>query len=463
MNLTAEQIAALEGIASSNGAGPGGDGAALPRTDLETARLFASEHSGRLRHVRLNRMWLAWDGTRWRRDATGEANRAAKRTAFALLARAAAVGDSEQAKAAVKWALQVRAEPRIRAMLTLAETEIEIAISPDDLDTDRYRLACANGTLELRTGELRPHDPDDLISLGADVAYDPEAGCPRWERFLQEIFSGDEELIEFVHRLIGHSLTGDTRERILAVLHGSGCNGKSTFVETIKLLLGDLAATAAFDSFARARGDRGPRNDLARLHRARVVIAAESGEGRRLDEATVKQLTGGDTVAARFLYGEHFEFRPEFKLMLVTNHRPKVDGDDDAIWDRIRLVPFEQNFRGREEKDLPEKLMGEMPGILRWAVEGCLAWQRDGLGEPAAVSRATSEYRQDEDLLGAFLEERCILDGEIEPAKLRNAYADYCREIGEKPLAANVLGKHLARRGITRNKRAGIYQGVRLK
>jgi putative DNA primase/helicase len=462
VNLTAEQARNLEQIASSNGAGPT-ESVLLPLTDLETSQLFAHEHGARLRHVRAQRMWLNYDGTIWRRDATGEAQRAAKQTAYGLLARAAALADSEQAKAAAKWALQVRAEPRIRAMLALAETELPIAISPEQLDTDPWLLACPNGTLELGCGELRDHEPDDLISLATEVIYDRDATCPRWERFLQEIFNGDEELIGFVHRLIGYCLTGDTREHVLVVLHGGGRNGKSTLIKILQRLLGDHGVTAALDTFLRARGDRGPRNDLARLHRARLVTAAESGEGRRLDEATVKELTGGDRIAARFLYQEHIEFVPMFKLAIVTNHKPRVDGGDDAIWARMRLVPFEVCFEGREDKQLSEKLEAELPGILAWAVRGCLAWQQEGLGQAAAVSRATAEYRQDEDVLGAFLDEACVLEGEIEPAKLREAYEDYCKEIGEKPLAASVLGKQLARRGITKDKRAGVYRGVSLR
>lgn len=212
--------------------------------------------------------------------------------------------------------------------------------------------------------------------------------------------------------------------------------------------------------------DRGPRNDLARLHRARLVTAAESGEGRRLDEATVKEITGGDAIAARFLYGEHFEFTPQFKLLLVTNHRPKVDGDDDAIWRRLRLVPFEQSFEGREDRGLVDKLEAELPGILAWAVGGCLEWQRDGLGTAGAVTRATAEYRQDEDVLGAFLEERCELGGETATTELRDAYERFCAELGEKPLAANMLGRRLGRRGIRRQQRAGgarVYVGVQVQ
>jgi len=429
------------------------------RTELGNAMLFAAEHAGALRHVRARKTWIAWDGRRWRRDETGDADRAAKATVDALLDRALKADDEK----AIKWAIASRREQSLRATLTLAATEAALALEADALDRDAWLLTCANGTLDLRTGILGPHDPANLITMATDVSYDPSAACPRWLRFLSEVFGGDHDLIAFVQGFVGYCLTGDTREHILVVLHGAGRNGKSVFTKTIQRLLGDHATVATTDTFLRSRNDRGPRNDLARLHRARLVTAAESGDGHRLDEATVKELTGGDKIAARFLFSENFEFEPRFKLVITTNHRPKVDGEDDAIWARLRLVPFEVCFEGREDKTLAGKLEAELPGILAWAVQGCMRWQKTGLGHAAAITRATEGYRQDEDVLGAFLDERCILEGEIKPVELRASYEAYCEEIGEKPLAGNVLGKKLARRGIERHKRAGVYRGIRLQ
>ena len=433
-------------------------------TDLGNARRFAADHQHRLRYVVQRRRWLVWRDGRWREDDDGEHDRAAKHTVETMLARAITL-DGDTRKHVIKHALNSQEAPRLRRMLDLAGTEPELALTVERLDADPWILSCQNGTLDLRTGELRPRDPADLISLGSQIPYEPSATCPRWQRFLLEAFADDPELVEFVRRAIGYSLTGDTREHALFICHGAGANGKTTFLETAKRLLGGLAATAAFDTFARARGDRGPRNDLARLHRARLVAAAESGEGRRLDEATVKQITGGDTVAARFLYGEHFEYRPAFKLWLATNHRPRVDGDDDAIWRRIRLIPFNVSFRGREDRELEQTLAAELPGILTWAVQGCLAWQSDGLGSAGAVDEATAEYRQEEDVLGAFLTERCELGAghETAPADLRTAYETYRAELGEKPVTASVLGKQLSRRGIKRGGRNSVYRGLRLR
>ncbi len=239
--------------------------------------------------------------------------------------------DDTQRDKAAKWALASQSDMRLRALVNVAATEPGIALSADRLDADPWLLSCANGTVDLRTGKLRRPDQTDLLSLGTELSYDAEATCPRWELFLSEVFDGDDELVRFVKRAVGYSLTGDTREHALFVCHGTGRNGKSTLLETLKHVAGGFAVTAPFDTSTRARGDRGVRNDLARLHRARLVAAFEAGEGRRLDEATVKTLTGGDTIAARFLYGEFFEFTPHFKLWLVSNFRPRVDGADDAI------------------------------------------------------------------------------------------------------------------------------------
>ena len=242
---------------------------------------------------------------------------------------------------------------------------------------------------------------------------------------------------------------------MFAVLHGPGTNGKSTLIDVIKRVLGDHALTAAFDTFTRQRDIGKTRNDLARLHRARLVVAAESNEGRRLDEAVVKLITGGDSIAVRFLYQEIFEYTPEFKLMLVTNNRPKVEGADDAIWRRIRLIPFEVSFKGRADLGLKETLFTELPGILAWAVAGCLAWQSEGLGETAAVEDASREYRQESDVLGAFLAERCEMDGETEVAEVRRAYNEFRDQLNEPQVEPHVLGKALAKRGINSVRKQG--------
>lgn len=441
------------------------DGHAHLRTDLANARLFAELHGSVFRHVRENRTWLNYTDGRWLRDVTGAADRAAKETVDVMFQHAVDLAGDARA-GAVRHALSSQSAGAQNAMLQLASTEPGIAIRADALDRDPYLLSCANGTLDLRTGLLRPHDPDDLLSLGNSIEFDADAKCTRWLRFLDEVFPGDADLIAFVQRCIGYSLTGDTREHVVIILHGSGRNGKTTLVETVKQLVGTLAKVAPFDSFARARGDRGTRNDLARLHRARFVSSVESAEGRKLDESLVKQLSGGDSIAVRYLYSEHFEYRPEFTIWLATNSKPQIDAGDDAVWARMRLIPFGQCFLGREDRALAGDLHAELPGILSWAVQGCLDWQRDGLGQTAAVDIATSDYRAGEDPLADFLADRCTITAgaRVEARILRAAYEAWCTGNGVRPLAANELGKALNRHAVTpeRTKHARYYVGIQV-
>jgi putative DNA primase/helicase len=433
-------------------------------TDLGNAQLLAKMSAARLRHVPERREWFEWHEGRWRKDDRGAIDEVAKDVARERLRQAAEYTSDQDRANAAKWAIASHGDQRIQAMIRLARTEPGLVLRANEFDADPFLLACGNGTLDLRTGELRPHQPFDLISLGTDVRYDPEALYPRWLRFLLEVFDGDEQLIQWVRRFVGYCLTGEVREHVVAIAHGFGCNGKDTFMRPIHRVLGDHARTCGFDTFMRRR-EAGVRNDLAALHRSRLVIASESNEDKRLDEALIKLLSGGGNVTARFLYGEFFEYEPQFKILLVTNHRPRVDGNDDAIWRRLRLIPFEVSFQGREDRTLAEALESELPGILNWAVQGCLEWQQDGLGICTAVERATNDYRADEDVLAAFIAERCVLDESIEPLALREAYDAFCKELGEKPVSANALGKRLAKHGITRGTANGakVYRGISLR
>jgi putative DNA primase/helicase len=434
------------------------------RSDAGNAERLVATHGQDLRYVP-GVGWHYWDGCRWRRDDDGELTRRVRDVARRMLRDATDEPDDAERKRAVAFALRSEGVQRLAAAVTLAAADQRVVVRGDLLDAHPMLLTCANGTIDLQTGRLLDAQRDHLITRATPVPYDPDAKCPRWERFLLEVFAGDDELIAFVHRLAGYCLTGDTREHALIVLHGAGANGKSTLVETLRRLLGELATAASFDAFTRARGDRGPRNDLARLRGARLVTASESGEGRRLDEATVKEVTGGDTLAVRFLYGEHFEFQPDFKLWLVSNHRPRVDGDDDAIWRRLRLIPFNVSFEGREDRTLTNALEHELPGILAWAVRGCLDWQHRGLQPPATVLAATIAYRDDEDTLGAFLAECTTPGGQTRAADLRGLYETWCTANGETPIPGNELGKRLAKRGIEQKrgtKGARHYIGIRV-
>lgn len=438
----------------------------IPRTDSGNAERFVAKYHDRLRFVGEANHWIQWTGTRWERDRLGRAQNTAHELTRDMYIAAWELQDKQEREEASKWALRSQSAGAIRSMVELARTTPKMTVSQGDLDRKPFLLACANGVVDLETGRLRAADPADLITRGSPVAYSPDAPRPeRFERFLDELFDGDRDLIGWLQRFVGYALTGDTREHVLAVFYGSGCNGKSTLLTVLRDLLGDLAATSPFDTFAQTRNDDGPRNDLARLAGARLVSASETGNGRRLDEACVKQVTGADTITARFLYQEHFEFEPTFKIVLSTNHRPRVVGDDAGIWRRLRLVPFEQSFLGREDRTLNDDLRGELPGVLRWAVQGCLAWQEHGLGTAAAVTAATDDYRAGEDVLGGFLEACCGADGHVPVAHLRGAYEAWCQREGEESLRARAFSEAVLRRpGVesARTSSARIYRGIHL-
>jgi putative DNA primase/helicase len=335
----------------------------------------------------------------------------------------------------------------------LTEAKPYLAIGMDDLDRDPWLINCQNGTLDLRTGKLKPHDPADRITKIVPVDYDSEAPCPRFEQFLKETLV-DEAVISFVKRYSGYTLTGITRERLLAILYGFGKNGKTTLVELLRDVMGGYATNTDTETLLMKRY-QGVGNDVAALKGARFVSAAEVEQGRRLAESKVKQLTGRDTVTARFLFGEPFNFTPEFKLWLSTNNKPVIQGTDDAIWDRIRLIPFTQRFDGaRQDPKLSEKLRGEMVGVLAWMVEGCLEWQEHGLGEPESVRAATDQYRAEMDTLAAFIEDRCVVrkDAVAPATPLYKQYQMWCDDTGEKPETQKMFGMRLRELGFASDK-----------
>ncbi len=446
------------------------EAAAVPErdglTDLGNAERLVREQGEDLRYCYPWGAWLAWDGRRWARDTTGEVLRRAKATIQAIYHDAAGEPDDKRRAALVAHARRSEADPRLRAMVHLAESERGMPVQPDDLDVDPMLLGVANGVLDLRGGGLRPHSRDDLLTKLVPVAYDPATACPRWRAFLDRVFAGDADVVDFVQRAVGYSLTGDTREQVFFFLYGTGQNGKSTFLETLRALLGDYGQAADFSTFLATERD-GVRNDLAKLRGARLVTAVEAGEGRRLAEVLVKQVTGGDTITARFLFREFFDFTPVFKLWLGANHKPVIRGTDHAIWRRVRLIPFTVTIPEAErDRDLKAKLRAELPGILAWAVEGCLRWHRDGLGEPEAVRAATAAYRAEMDVLGDFVAECCVEDSgaSVTAAALHAAYTAWAERQGEKPLAPRTFGLRLQERGFRPRKgTAGRREWVGLR
>lgn len=421
-------------------------------TDLGNARRFIAQHRDEVRSVGQGRgSWRIWDGPRWVPDETGEVHRLAKATVRSLHAEAGHAGDEDVRDALLKHATKSEQASSVAALLNLAATEPEISATLDTFDADPWLLNLENGTLDLKTGELREHRREDLMSKLAPVEYDERAKAKRWNRFLSEIMDGDDELVSFLQRAVGYSLTGSTREQCLFFCYGQGSNGKSTFLEIVRALLGDYAQQADFTTFL-ARKSEGPRNDLARMRGARLVTATEAHGDRGFDETVLKQLTGGDTIVARKLYEEFFEFTPTHKLFLAANHKPLVKEQTEAFWRRIRLIPFTVTFAAdQRDRKLPARLADELPGILNWAVEGCLAWQAEGLNEPRAVQRATRSYREENDLLGEFMAQRCKFESDswISTPDLYKAFVDWWQETRgprSQPVSMGWLGRMLSER-----------------
>jgi len=444
-------------------------GAAQPRTgprerprytDLGNAIRLVTRHGADLRYCHPYKRWLVWNGNRWLLDETEEHVRRAKDTARAMWQEVAKITEADERKRAMSWAHRSQNAGQLRNMVSLAQSEPGIPVAPDDLDADPWLLGTPNGALDLRTGRLRAAERSDYITKQTTVGYDAEATAPTWDRFLARVLP-DADVRRFVQRAVGYSLTGDTSEQVLFLCYGTGANGKSTFIELIRQMLGDYGQQAAPEMLLVKQGG-GISNDVARLKGARFVATVETAEGRGLNEALVKQLTGGDTVTARFMHAEFFEFQPVGKLWMATNHRPQIRGNDDGIWRRLRVVPFTERIP-EDERDpgLPEKLRAELPGILNWALAGCREWRASGLAAPAIVRAAVEDYRSDMDVVGAFLAEWCTLgdDEWVETKVLYTAYDVWAHAANERPKPSKAFAAALSDRGFQQDRRTARLRG----
>jgi len=423
----------------------------FPYTDLGNAERFISQHGDNLRYSFTLCRYLVWDRARWKVDETGQVERWAKATARNCYAEAARIEDDHKRGEALANAQSLESAAKIRAMMELGRSEAGIPVRPADMDRDSWLLTTANGTVELRTGTIREHRREDLVTKLAPVAWDPGANCPLWLAFLGRIFDRSEQLIAFIRRAIGYSLTGKTTERCVFILYGAGSNGKTTLLKVVMTLLGDYALRTPTQTLMAKRGESIP-NDVARLKGARFITASETEENARLAEATIKDLAGNDVISARFMRGEWFDFALEGKIWLATNHKPLIRGTDRAIWDRIRLIPFNVRIEDSEkDPNLFDKLCAELPGILRWAVEGCLEWQRDGLGVPEEVAEATETYRAEMDSLAGFIAECCTVQHSAQAgaSDLYRVYRAWTEANGDRAMSQRAFGLQLGERGFT--------------
>jgi putative DNA primase/helicase len=437
--------------------------AQITDTDIANGRRLAVRRGEDLRFT-IERGWLVWDGRCWQCDEKMVRLQAfAKETALSIFDE---IKSSSDPKMMFAHARRSQSKKSIDAMMWLARSEPGIPARLTEFDADGWVLNVANGTLDLRTGELRPHRRENLISNLVEIAFDPTAECELWDAFLWRVLDHSEELYGYLRRFVGYLLVGDTSDQSLHFLYGLGANGKSVFCEVLMRLLGEYAVAVSPDLIMLKRHGGIP-NDVARLRGVRAALMNETTQGARFDEAKLKDLTGGDTLTARFLHQEFFDFRPTHRIVIRGNHKPAIGGTDEGIWRRLRLVPFTVSIPPEEQdRNLLRKLEAELPGILNWAIQGCREWQAEGLKPPSIVMDAVRAYREESDTLGRFLAECCEARalGQVKSSALFKRYQEFAQAAGERWIASKDFPAEVERRGFTwkRTNTGGMFSGLEL-
>lgn len=436
------------------------------RTDTGNATMLVSIYGDKLRYDHKRKRWLRWGKHRWETNYDGHISRLAQEVARVRYSRAAAIKDLKEREMEAKWAIASEHRTKVDACVALSKIMEPIADDGTNWDRSISLLGAPNGVVDLRTGDLRPGKAEDRITMSTGVDFNPDAECPRWRQFLIEIFD-DAELIDWLWRVLGYSVIGETIEQIFMVGYGDGSNGKSRFLEAICNALGDYAYYTPFATFSLPAPSA--TNDLAALEHRRFVTSSETNIGTRLNIERIKAISGGDKMTARLLYQEFETYQPHLKLWLFVNHLPDVNDDTIATWRRVRLIPFTKTFiREAEDKRLGNKLKAEAEGILAWLVRGCLEWQNRGLTPvPECVRAATGEYRRETDTMISFITDRCV-KGEGEEIRARELYSAYKTWAGgavdkNKMLTETAFGRQMGKKYAKRVDRRGIhYLGIAL-
>lgn len=434
-------------------------------TDIGNGKRLAEKYGHDLRHDMQSNQWYEWSGKCWTPIVAGEVMRYAKDTASAIRMELRGETEPERTKAISIHAKSAQSMRSLKAMIELAASEQPIALTSDTLDAEPFLLCAANGTIDLRTGELGPHLREHLLTQQSGADYAPDAQAPLFEGVVRNLTGGDEELAGYVQRAVGYAATASRREQAFFFLYGTGGEGKTLFLEVIADVLGTYAQHIATETLM-AKRPGGISNDVVRMRGKRFGYASEIDQGQQLDEPLLKQLSGGDTVTARGLYKEHIEFTQVPKIFVATNYKPRIKGTDTGIWRRTKVIPC-VNSLSAEDRDptLAEKLKGERSGILAWIVRGCLEWQRVGLKEVAAVSQAVATYRGELDMVGRFVDELCSLapSASVMCQELLGHYVDWCSDIGEHPLSFKDFQSDLKVRGFdTKKSTGGRYRVIGL-
>ncbi|GHV63898.1 phage protein [Spirochaetia bacterium] len=436
-------------------------------TDTTNAYRMLKEHGKDIRYNAAWKKWIVWNGKQWQLDTGFLIHHKGLQMIRGIYQEQLKTADYRDRLDIQKHAVQSESVKRRKAFIEAATWIPELNINSDDLDRDPWLLNVDNGTVNVRTGELKPHCQEDLITKVAKVAYDKNADCPTWKKFIREIMNYKPELITYLQTAAGYGITGDISEQVMFILFGSGANGKSTFLNTIMNLLGDYAIAAPTETFMAKRTEQ-IGNDLARLRGTRFVTTAEAEQGKKLSETLIKQITGNDKLTARFLYSEYFNFLSTFKIFMATNHKPVIKGTDLGIWRRIILIPFTATFtKEKQDKRLEEKLRAEGPGILNWLLEGTRHWCDGGLMTPEAILNATDEYQGEMDIIGEFIKDMCQQGPgmEIKARELFRTYQEWCTDSNEYAVSERILGLRLKEMGFEQRRLGDgrYWQNIMLK
>lgn len=429
------------------------------RTDLGNAERLLDVLGTFIRYDHSAHAWLIWSGKRWAYDESGTINHLAQRVVRSIYEEAAWAEEQSERKALAAHAQRSESASRIRALVDLARNDPSVACRTVDFDRDPDVLNTQSGIVDLRTGEIRPHDPAAMCSKITPVVYEPDllqrngdgmplyvSAAPVFSHFVAQIMKGRRDAVEYLQALFGYGATGRATEQILAIFTGIGANGKGTLIRTVKHCLGDYAQSAPPQLIIDDNRQGAASPEIARLHAVRLLEIEETDDGDKLHESRVKWLTGGDTLVARHLFREYFEFEPCFTPILVTNHRPRVATGGRAIWRRLRLIPFDF-IAEKMDRDLSEKLVAEAPAVLAWIVEGSKRWYSAGMPQSETVAAASAAYQSEEDSLGPFLSERTKPAGTVHRATLYKAYSTWAEEQGERPMTVKRFNAALRERG----------------
>ncbi|NRO73864.1 hypothetical protein IMAU20067_00698 [Lactobacillus helveticus] len=446
---------------------------APPRSwdDMGMAQRFLDQFPNRFLYSFTDKKWYVFNGSYWEQDNQGLIEKAADKVINNLKNESLVIqDDADKDKAQKAWQKFIKSErSRSSKVNMISEIKHLVPVLHSQWDKEKMMLNTPSGYIDLTNGILHDHDYKKMFTQETGVDFTEKVDCPQWLEFLDQTFNHDKEMIHFIQKAMGYSMTGSNSEQVMFIPYGNGRNGKSVFLNVFKYVAGSYAKTMNAETIMQKRNNssQGPSSDIARLEGARLVISSEANEGDRLDESLVKQMTGGDTLVARYSYGSDFEFNPVFKLWMATNHMPNIHGTDEGIWRRLVIIPFNHTVKKENvDKNLEDKLKAESMGILKWIIDGTMMWQTEGLNEPDSIKHAVKDYREEMDVIQAFIDENCQInpDLSVKASELFESYLNWSKETNNwDGMSNNKFGREISKRFKKEHTRNGyIYSGLDL-